>query len=129
VREVTGLHICTSILSRGFDPSASAERTEFTVAVSEVYYQMKRYEEALSVLDSASQSRSIQNPQFETIEQDSLLVNLKPSGKYLMGDFFCAGVLPVVIKELKGYLHNEALTVNGKTNVKTTVCHFVTVRT
>jgi dihydroxy-acid dehydratase len=43
-----------------------------------------------------------------------LLVNLKPSGKYLMEDFYYAGGLPVVIKELKDYLHNDALTVNGK---------------
>jgi dihydroxy-acid dehydratase len=44
-----------------------------------------------------------------------LLVNLKPSGKYLMEDFFYAGGLPVVIKELKKYLHNDAATVNGRT--------------
>jgi dihydroxy-acid dehydratase len=43
-----------------------------------------------------------------------LLLNLKPSGKYLMEDFYYAGGLPVVIKELKKYLHNEAITVNGK---------------
>jgi L-arabonate dehydrase len=44
-----------------------------------------------------------------------LLVNLKPSGKYLMEDFYYAGGLPVVLKELKKYLHNNAITVNGKT--------------
>ncbi len=44
---------------------SSAERTEFTIAVSEVYYQMKRYEKALSLLDGASQSRTIQDPQFD----------------------------------------------------------------
>jgi len=43
-----------------------------------------------------------------------LLVNLKPSGKFLMEDFYYAGGLPVVINELKKYLHNEAITVNGK---------------
>src|ERR1041385_2471177 len=43
-----------------------------------------------------------------------LLVNLKPSGKYLMEDFYYAGGLPVVINELKKYLHNDAITVNGK---------------
>ena len=43
-----------------------------------------------------------------------LLVNLKPSGKYLMEDFFYAGGLPVVLKEMKDYLHNDAITVNGK---------------
>lgn len=44
-----------------------------------------------------------------------LLVNLKPSGKYLMEDFYYAGGLPVVIKEMKQFLHNDAITVNGKT--------------
>ena len=55
-----------------------------------------------------------------------LLVNLKPSGKYLMEDFFYAGGLPVVIKELKKYLHNDVMTVNGKTigeNNRTPVCY------
>ncbi|HKZ36696.1 MAG TPA: histidine kinase [Chryseolinea sp.] len=44
---------------------SSAERMEFTIAVSEVYYQMRSYQEALSVLDSAYQVPKIQNPQFE----------------------------------------------------------------
>ncbi|MEO6453577.1 MAG: IlvD/Edd family dehydratase [Ginsengibacter sp.] len=55
-----------------------------------------------------------------------LLVNLKPSGKYLMEDFFYAGGLPVVIKELKKYLHNDAITVNGRTigeNNTTPICY------
>jgi len=43
-----------------------------------------------------------------------LLVNLKPSGKYLMEDFFYAGGLPVVLREMKDYLHNDVITVNGK---------------
>lgn len=43
-----------------------------------------------------------------------LLVNLMPSGPYLMEDFFDAGGLPVVIKEMKDHLHNDAITVNGK---------------
>src|SRR6187397_1621013 len=43
-----------------------------------------------------------------------LLVNLKPSGKYLMEDFYYAGGLPVVLKEMKKYLHNDCITANGK---------------
>jgi len=43
-----------------------------------------------------------------------LLVNLKPSGKYLMEDYYYAGGLPVVLKELKSYLHNDVITVNGR---------------
>src|SRR6266480_2173110 len=44
-----------------------------------------------------------------------LLVNLKPSGKYLMEDFFYAGGLPAVLRELLPLLHGDALTVNGRT--------------
>jgi dihydroxyacid dehydratase/phosphogluconate dehydratase len=42
------------------------------------------------------------------------LVNLRPSGKYLMEDFFYAGGLPVVLKELLPQLHGEVPTVNGR---------------
>lgn len=44
-----------------------------------------------------------------------LLVNLMPSGKFLMEDFYYAGGLPAVIRELKDHIHLDALTVNGKT--------------
>ncbi|MFN0119454.1 MAG: IlvD/Edd family dehydratase, partial [Blastocatellia bacterium] len=43
------------------------------------------------------------------------LVNLMPSGKYLMEDFYYAGGLPVVIRELGDLIHRDALTVSGKT--------------
>jgi L-arabonate dehydrase len=44
------------------------------------------------------------------------IVNLMPSGKYLMEEFFYAGGLPVVIKRLgeAGLLNKDALTVSGK---------------
>ncbi|WP_419213077.1 IlvD/Edd family dehydratase [Maribacter sp. X9] len=52
---------------------------------------------------------------FDTVgSKVPLLVNLKPSGKYLMEDFFYAGGLPVVMKELKPLLHERTITVNGK---------------
>jgi len=43
------------------------------------------------------------------------LVNLMPSGQYLMEDFYYAGGLPVVIREIGKFLHQDALTVNGRT--------------
>lgn len=45
------------------------------------------------------------------------IVNLMPSGKYLMEEFFYAGGLPVVIKRLceDGLLDGDALTVSGET--------------
>jgi len=45
------------------------------------------------------------------------LVNVMPSGKYLMEDFYYAGGLPAVLRELgeNNLLQRDALTVNGKT--------------
>lgn len=62
------------------------------------------------------------------------LVNLQPSGKYLMEDFYYAGGLPVVLKRLaeNGLLDKNALTVNGKTiweNVQSAECYNDTVIT
>jgi L-arabonate dehydrase len=43
-----------------------------------------------------------------------VLVNLMPSGSYLMEDFFYAGGLPVVMAELGDALHREHVTVTGQ---------------
>jgi dihydroxy-acid dehydratase len=43
-----------------------------------------------------------------------LLANLQPSGEYFMEDFYYAGGLPVVMKELHDRLHNQALAVSGR---------------
>jgi dihydroxy-acid dehydratase len=54
------------------------------------------------------------------------LVNLMPSGKYLMEDFYYAGGLPAVIEDLGDLINRDALTVNGKTigeNVAGARCH------
>ncbi|WP_428657369.1 IlvD/Edd family dehydratase [Runella sp.] len=42
------------------------------------------------------------------------LLNVMPSGKYLMEDYFYAGGLQVVINEIKEHLHKNVITVNGK---------------
>jgi len=43
------------------------------------------------------------------------LVDLQPSGQFLMEDFYYAGGLPAVIRELGASLNKDALTVNGRT--------------
>jgi len=43
-----------------------------------------------------------------------LLLNLMPSGKFLMEDFYYAGGLPVILNELKKELHKNVMTVTGK---------------
>jgi dihydroxy-acid dehydratase len=59
---------------------------------------------------------------FDTIgSKIPLLLNLMPSGKYLMEDFYYAGGLPVILNELKDKLHSNVVTVTGNnhhTNIK-----------
>jgi dihydroxy-acid dehydratase len=56
-----------------------------------------------------------------------LLLNLMPSGKYLMEDFYYAGGLPVILNQLRDELHKNVLTVTGKNHheniVGNTDCH------
>jgi L-arabonate dehydrase len=54
------------------------------------------------------------------------LVNLMPAGKYLMEDFYYAGGLPAVLRELGELLNRDALTVSGRTvaeNVADAPCY------
>ncbi len=56
------------------------------------------------------------------------LVNLLPSGRYLMEDFYYAGGLPAVLRKLgeNGLLNNDAMTANGKSiweNVQSAPCY------
>jgi len=44
-----------------------------------------------------------------------VLVNLMPSGQYLMEDFYYAGGLPAVMREIKEFLHLDQPTVSGHT--------------
>jgi dihydroxy-acid dehydratase len=43
------------------------------------------------------------------------IVDLMPSGRYLMEDFYYAGGLPAVLRRLDGRLRRDALTVTGRT--------------
>jgi len=53
---------------------------------------------------------------FDALARDvPTLVDLMPSGRFLMEDFAYAGGLPVVMRELGGLLHLDALTVTGRT--------------
>src|SRR6185295_18892449 len=44
-----------------------------------------------------------------------LLVDIQPSGKFLMEDFYYAGGIPAVVRELGDLIHRDVMTVNGKT--------------
>ena len=53
------------------------------------------------------------------------LANIKPSGEYLMEEFFHAGGIPAVMREILPLLHGSALTVTGQsveTNIRSAAC-------
>src|SRR5215467_3133304 len=65
---------------------------------------------------------------FELGSDVPCLLNLQPSGEFLMEDFYYAGGLPVILRELAegGLLHKDVVTVNGETigeNVKNAECY------
>ncbi|GAC1311814.1 MAG: IlvD/Edd family dehydratase [Mucilaginibacter sp.] len=51
---------------------------------------------------------------FNNVRNIPLLANLQPSGKYFMEDFYYAGGLPALMKELDKVLHRDSITVSGK---------------
>ena len=53
---------------------------------------------------------------FDEISRETpVILNVEPSGKYLMEDVFYAGGLPAVMHEIVDQLNGDALTVTGKT--------------
>ncbi|MBZ5591804.1 MAG: dihydroxy-acid dehydratase [Acidobacteriia bacterium] len=66
-------------------------------------------------------------PDFDTISRRTpWIANVKPSGEFLMEDFYYAGGLPAVMKEILHLLHADAMTVTGKTmreNLERAECH------
>jgi L-arabonate dehydrase len=60
-----------------------------------------------------------------SIKKIPLLANLQPSGEYFMEDFFYAGGLPALMRELDKSLNRDAITVSGKpisANYETAEC-------
>jgi len=58
---------------------------------------------------------SLELDDFDKLAHDlPLLVDLQPSGRFLMEDFYYAGGVPAVVRELGDIIHRDALTVSGK---------------
>ena len=51
----------------------------------------------------------------ELARETPWLVNLSPSGKFLMAEFFAAGGVPALQGELRSLLHLDVMTVSGRT--------------
>jgi len=62
----------------------------------------------------------------EISRRTPFLANVRPSGKYLMEDFFYAGGLPALMKEIESLLHLDVMTATGKTlgeNIASAKCY------
>src|SRR6476661_8854134 len=51
----------------------------------------------------------------EISHRTPVIANLRPSGEYLMEDFYDAGGLRALLERIRSMLHAERLTVNGRT--------------
>ena len=51
----------------------------------------------------------------ELSDETPVLVNLKPTGEHYMEDFYAAGGMSALLRELKPLLHGDTLTVTGET--------------
>jgi dihydroxy-acid dehydratase len=51
----------------------------------------------------------------EISHRTPVIANLRPSGEYLMEDFYDAGGLPGLLNRVRGLLHTECLTCTGRT--------------
>ncbi len=55
-----------------------------------------------------------------------LIANVQPSGEHFVEDLFYAGGMPALMKEIANKLHQDALTINGKTigeNISNAQCY------
>jgi dihydroxy-acid dehydratase len=76
-----------------------------TNAIIHLIAMSRRAGHALTLDDFDAASRRI-----------AVIANIRPSGsKYLMEDFYYAGGMPAMLARIGKHLHNEAMTVNGKT--------------
>ncbi len=62
----------------------------------------------------------------EISRETAVIADVQPSGKHLMEDMFYAGGIPVVMRDLLDQLHDDCMTVTGRTvaeNVAGASCH------
>jgi dihydroxy-acid dehydratase len=107
------------VLSRGQTPSDVITRDSLENAIAAIACSGGSTNGVLHLLAVASEMGiDLDIDDFDRIsERTPLLCDLKPSGRYVAPDLYAAGGIPVVLKRLKeaGILHEDALTVTGKT--------------
>jgi dihydroxy-acid dehydratase len=113
--EATGRRI-VALVKENLRPSRILNREAFENAIR-VLVALGGSTNAIIHLIAIAGRRGLDLPldRFDELSRTTpVIVNLLPSGKYLMEDFFYAGGVPAVLKEMLPLLHGSALTVTGK---------------
>ena len=70
----------------------------------------------LTAIAGPRRDRAIDSTRLNEISDETpVLVDLKPTGPHYMEDFFAAGGIGAVLRELQPLLHLDCLTVTGET--------------
>ncbi|RBM14759.1 dihydroxy-acid dehydratase [Prauserella sp. PE36] len=105
-----------SMVEEGLTPSSILDRRSFENAIrvnAAIGGSTNAVVHLLAIAGRAEVELSLDD--FDTLAAKvPLLVDLLPSGRFLMEDFAYAGGLPAVIKELGELLHTDAATVTGR---------------
>lgn len=104
------------MVEEGLVPSSVVDRRSFENAVrvnAAIGGSTNAVVHLLAIAGRAEVDLSLDD--FDKLAADvPLLVDLLPSGRFLMEEFFYAGGLPAVIRELGELLHTDAATVTGR---------------
>jgi L-arabonate dehydrase len=114
--EASGRKI-VELVKRGIRPSDVMTREAFENAIR-VLHAVSGSTNAILHLIAYAGRLGVDLPLglFDELSEDTpWLVDIKPSGRYLMEDFFYAGGLPAVMNEIRDLLHLDAPTVSGTT--------------
>jgi dihydroxy-acid dehydratase len=107
--------VIVSLVEAGLRPSAIMTRAAFENAIrvnAAIGGSTNAVIHLLAIAGRLGVELSLDD--FDELARDvPTLVNLQPSGQYLMEDFCYAGGLPAVMRELGGLLHGDAITVTG----------------
>jgi dihydroxy-acid dehydratase len=111
--------LAVDVLKRGLRPSDVITTQSLENAIAAVATSGGSTNAVLHLLAVAREAGvDLQIDDFDRIAQSTpLTCDLKPGGRFLAPDLYDAGGVPVVVKRLKdgGYLHEDAITVDGKT--------------
>jgi dihydroxy-acid dehydratase len=106
-----------SLVKKGIKPSDILTMKSFENAIR-VFLALGGSTNALIHIPAIAAELGMEIPLslFDSLSRETpFLCNINPSGKYLMDAFDKAGGLPALLKELSPLLHQNAMTVTGKT--------------